>query len=182
MPTVLLAVLLSVCITTFLLTVLFPALNVTGNVTFYFTTSGAMQAKCMTCPVSLDCCVMSVGMGLTAPIAPCRRPLGGGLVELRHGPRAEHSSRWLQVSHTLQPSVPRLDVQLDQTTVSLAFNLEGEAPTQQQVYAFLPLRSYGLCFIVQVSAPIPPPLPPPPRPPQKNCYAVSSAVFWVHDS
>lgn len=81
----------------------------------------------------------------------CRRPLGGGLVELRHGPRAEHSSRWLQVSHTFQPSVPRLDVQLDQTTVSLAFNLEGEAPTQQQVYAFLPLRSYGLCFIVQVS-------------------------------
>ena len=81
----------------------------------------------------------------------CRRPLGGGLVELRHGPKAEHSSRWLQVSHTFQPSVPRLDVQLDQTTVSLAFNLEGDAPTQQQVYAFLPLRSYGLCFIVQVS-------------------------------
>lgn len=77
--------------------------------------------------------------------------MGGGLVELRHGPKAEHSSRWLQVSHTFQPSVPRLDVQLDQTTVSLAFNLEGDAPTQQQVYAFLPLRSYGLCFIVQVS-------------------------------
>lgn len=73
-------------------------------------------------------------------------------MELRHGPKAEHSSRWLQVSHTFQPSVPRLDVQLDQTTVSLAFNLEGEAPTQQQVYAFLPLRSYGLCFIIQVRA------------------------------
>lgn len=80
-----------------------------------------------------------------------RRPLGGGLVELRHGPQAEHVARYLQVSHTFQPSVPRLDVQLDQTTVSLAFNLEGDVPTQQQVYAFLPLRSYGLSFIVQVS-------------------------------
>lgn len=80
----------------------------------------------------------------------CRRPLGGGLVELRHGPQAEHVTRYLQVSHTFQPSVPRLDAQLDQTMVSLAFNLEGEVPTQQQVYAFLPLRSYGLSFIVQV--------------------------------
>ena len=81
-----------------------------------------------------------------------RRSLGNGLVELRHGTNAEHASRWLQVSHTFQPSVPRLDVQLEQTTVSLAFNLEGEAPMQQQVYAFLPLRSYGLSFIVQVSS------------------------------
>lgn len=79
-----------------------------------------------------------------------RRPLGGGLVELRHGSQAEHVTRYLQVSHTFQPSVPRLDTQLDQTTVSLAFNLEGDIPTQQQVYAFLPLRSYGLSFIVQV--------------------------------
>lgn len=80
----------------------------------------------------------------------CRRPLGGGVVELRHGPQAEHVTRYLQVSHSLQPSVPRLDVQLDQTSVSLAFNLQGELPSQQQVYAFLPLRSYGLTFIVQV--------------------------------
>ena len=72
------------------------------------------------------------------------------MVELRQGPNAEHASRWLQVSHTFQPSLPRLDVQLDQTTVSLAFSLEGDAPSQQQVYAFLPLRSYGLNFIVQV--------------------------------
>jgi len=84
--------------------------------------------------------------------ASARRPLGNGLVELRHGTNAEHASRWLQVSHTFQPSVPRLDVQLEQTTVSLAFSLEGEAPMQQQVYAFLPLRSYGLSFIVQVSS------------------------------
>ena len=79
-----------------------------------------------------------------------RRSLEGGLVELRQGPNAEHASRWLQVSHAFQPSVPRLDVQLEQTTVSLAFSLEGDAPSQQQVYAFLPLRSYGLTFIVQV--------------------------------
>ena len=84
--------------------------------------------------------------------ASARRSLGNGLVELRHGTNAEHASCWLQVSHTFQPSVPRLDVQLEQTTVSLAFNLEGEAPMQQQVYAFLPLRSYGLSFIVQVSS------------------------------
>lgn len=89
---------------------------------------------------------------LCQPFASARRSLGNGLVELRHGANAEHASRWLQVSHTFQPSVPRLDVQLEQTTVSLAFNLEGEAPMQQQVYAFLPLRSYGLSFIVQVSS------------------------------
>ena len=87
----------------------------------------------------------------SAGMASDRRPLGGALVELRHGPKAEHASRWLQVSHTFQPAVARLEVPLEQTTVSLAFNLEGEEPTQQQVYAFLPLRSYGLCFIVQVT-------------------------------
>ena len=55
------------------------------------------------------------------------------MVELRHGPQAEQVTRYLQVSHTFQPSVPRLDVQLDQTSVSLAFNLQGELPSQQQV-------------------------------------------------
>ncbi|DBA85049.1 TPA: hypothetical protein ACH3X2_005780 [Trebouxia sp. C0005] len=102
----------------------------------------------------LQCIVVNDATAGEASIM-VRRSLGNGLVELRHGANAEHASRWLQVSHTFQPSVPRLDVQLEQTTVSLAFNLEGEAPMQQQVYAFLPLRSYGLSFIVQADFIVP---------------------------
>ncbi len=34
--------------------------------------------------------------------------------------------------------------------MSLAFGLDGEAPSPQDVYAFLPVRRYGLNFMVQV--------------------------------
>ena len=77
--------------------------------------------------------------------------MGKNCMELRSGPRAEHCTTWLRVSGSFQPTVKRLGAALEQTTVSLAFSLDGQAPTQQQVFAFLPLRSYGLKFIVQVS-------------------------------
>jgi hypothetical protein len=44
----------------------------------------------------------------------------------------------------------RLKVRVDSTKVSLAFGLDGEAPQQQDVFAFLPVRRYGLNFVVQV--------------------------------
>ena len=77
--------------------------------------------------------------------------MGKNCMELRSGARAEHCTTWLKVSASFQPTVKRLGAALEQTTVSLAFSLDGQAPTQQQVFAFLPLRSYGLKFIVQVS-------------------------------
>lgn len=46
--------------------------------------------------------------------------------------------------------VKRLDVDLKETELALAFELDTEQIHQQQVFAFLPLRSYGLRFIVQV--------------------------------
>jgi hypothetical protein len=36
-----------------------------------------------------------------------------------------------------------------ETSVALAFGLSAPAPTAQPVYAFLPMRSYGLRFMVQ---------------------------------
>jgi hypothetical protein len=44
----------------------------------------------------------------------------------------------------------RLKVRVDSTKVSLAFALDGDAPQQQDVFAFLPVRRYGLNFVVQV--------------------------------
>ncbi len=85
------------------------------------------------------------------PHIPCRRDVGKNCMELRSGTHAEHCTTWLKVSGSFQPTVKRLGAALEQTTVSLAFSLDGQAPTQQQVFAFLPLRSYGLKFIVQVS-------------------------------
>jgi hypothetical protein len=64
------------------------------------------------------------------------------------------------------PNLPRLDVSVDTTDVCLAFKLRTDLlqapeqqatgslphqrPAQQPVFAFLPLRSYGLRFVVQV--------------------------------
>lgn len=46
--------------------------------------------------------------------------------------------------------VKRLEVDMAETDLSLAFELNMEQLSQQQVFAFLPLRKYGLRFIVQV--------------------------------
>jgi hypothetical protein len=40
-------------------------------------------------------------------------------------------------------------VQVPETSVALAFGLSAASPGQQPVYAFLPMRSYGLRFMVQ---------------------------------
>lgn len=45
----------------------------------------------------------------------------------------------------------RLKYRVDETKASLAFGLNGEAPAPQDVYAFLPVRRYGLNFMVHVS-------------------------------
>ena len=77
--------------------------------------------------------------------------LSHGVVELRHGPEAQHATQWLMVRHTVQPHSKRLDVVVEDTELALAFELCAEAPRQQPVFAFLPLRRYGLRFIIQVT-------------------------------
>lgn len=58
----------------------------------------------------------------------------------------------------LEPTVTRLGVSVAHTRVSLAFATApalyaGSArPPQQPVFAYLPLRSYGLRFVAQVRA------------------------------
>eukprot|EP00775_Hariotina_reticulata_P013386 gene13386-13513_t len=61
----------------------------------------------------------------------------------------EEESHWLLVSETFTPDIPRLRYAVDETKVTLAFGLDGEGPKQQEVYAFLPVRRYGLNFMVQ---------------------------------
>lgn len=56
--------------------------------------------------------------------------------------------------HALIVGVKRLDVEVEHTDLALAFELNSEQLSQQQVFAFLPLRRYGLRFIVQVTTPI----------------------------
>jgi hypothetical protein len=45
----------------------------------------------------------------------------------------------------------RLEVEVGATSVSLGFALGGSGPTEQSVYAFLPVRRCGLKFMLQVS-------------------------------
>ena len=79
------------------------------------------------------------------------KQLPNGVVELRHGAQAQHATKWLMVRQTVQPHSKRLDVVVENTELAMAFELCEEAPSQQQVFAFLPLRRYGLRFIIQVS-------------------------------
>lgn len=46
------------------------------------------------------------------------RDLGGGVLELLHG---DSSQRWLVVKRTVVPSVPRLEVKVSETEVSVKF-------------------------------------------------------------
>jgi hypothetical protein len=41
-------------------------------------------------------------------------------------------------------------VHVKKTAVALAFALDGLQPAEQEVYAYLPVRRYGLNFVVQV--------------------------------
>lgn len=44
----------------------------------------------------------------------------------------------------------RLGYEVEATTVALAFGIHEPLPSQKEVFAFLPVRRYGLNFIVQV--------------------------------
>ncbi|KAG9139131.1 hypothetical protein Leryth_019106 [Lithospermum erythrorhizon] len=77
--------------------------------------------------------------------------VGDGLVKVFLG---EQKMTWLVVSHKLQADTIRSDVQT--TEISIAFTLdetdEGQYIPhleQQPVFAYLPLRTYGLKFILQ---------------------------------
>ncbi|PSC67387.1 hypothetical protein C2E20_8948 isoform B [Micractinium conductrix] len=97
-------------------------------------------------------CTVVTGKGARRQVSNVmvKQRLGGGLVELRHGSQAQHAARWLVVSRQLAGiTVPRKEDRVESTVVALGFCLEGQVPGQQQVFAFLPLCSYGLRFIVQ---------------------------------
>ncbi|XP_031403779.1 protein NO VEIN isoform X1 [Punica granatum] len=77
--------------------------------------------------------------------------LENGLVRVSHG---KERMTWLVVSEKLQADFIRHDVQL--TEIALAFTLKESEDgyyipslEQQPVFAFLPLRTYGLKFILQ---------------------------------
>ncbi|KAK1285568.1 hypothetical protein QJS10_CPB20g01144 [Acorus calamus] len=80
-----------------------------------------------------------------------RETLGDGIVRVSHG---NELLSWLVVSQKLQANSIRPDVEI--TEISVAFTLHlsdtGEYEPhldQQPVFAFLPLRTYGLKFILQ---------------------------------
>ncbi|KAK3004440.1 hypothetical protein RJ639_020202 [Escallonia herrerae] len=77
--------------------------------------------------------------------------LGGGIVNVSVG---KEKMSWLVVSHRLQANGIRPDVQ--STEISVAFTLQESCDgnyipnlEHQPVFAFLPLRTYGLKFILQ---------------------------------
>lgn len=77
--------------------------------------------------------------------------VGNGIIKVSHG---EEKMTWLVVSQKLKADVFRHDVQ--STEISIAFTLQEQengiySPflDQQPVFAFLPLRMYGLKFIIQ---------------------------------
>ncbi|XP_019445357.1 PREDICTED: uncharacterized protein LOC109349123 [Lupinus angustifolius] len=76
--------------------------------------------------------------------------LGDGIVKVSHG---KEKMTWFVVSQKLKTNSIRFDVHT--TEISLAFTLQesdnGYSPCldQQPVFAFLPLRTYGLKFILQ---------------------------------
>ncbi|XP_026387919.1 uncharacterized protein LOC113283008 [Papaver somniferum] len=80
-----------------------------------------------------------------------RETLEDGIVKISHG---KEKLSWFVASQKLHGSVLRPDVQT--TEISIAFTLDESADgqykphlEQQPVFAFLPLRTYGLKFILQ---------------------------------
>lgn len=80
-----------------------------------------------------------------------REDLANGLVRVVHD---KGHATWLVARHQVLAGVPRPNIL--ETEIALAFPLEDlidgnykAVAEQQQVFAFLPLRSYGLRFIVQ---------------------------------
>ncbi|XP_068634476.1 protein NO VEIN [Aristolochia californica] len=80
-----------------------------------------------------------------------RETVGNGIIKVSHG---SEKMSWLLVRQKLHSGVVRPEVQM--TEIAIAFTLEesnnGEYKpylSQQPVFAFLPLRTYGLKFILQ---------------------------------
>ncbi|KAI3925956.1 hypothetical protein MKW98_028092 [Papaver atlanticum] len=80
-----------------------------------------------------------------------RESLGGGIIRVSQG---KEKTSWFVASQKLDASVIRPDVQT--TEIAIAFTLDESANgqykphlEQQPVFAFLPLRTYGLKFILQ---------------------------------
>jgi hypothetical protein len=75
--------------------------------------------------------------------------LGGGVVEVCSN---EKSSRYLTATCSISPKVSRLDVTVESTDVVVAIPLLRNAShlvEQQEVFSYLPVRSYGFRFVVQ---------------------------------
>ncbi|KAK9665674.1 hypothetical protein RND81_14G128100 [Saponaria officinalis] len=77
--------------------------------------------------------------------------LGNGIVRVSIG---EEKLTWFVASYKLHPKISRLNAEM--TEISIAFTLEETGNgdykpvlAQQPVFAFLPLRAYGLKFILQ---------------------------------
>ncbi|KAJ7984929.1 hypothetical protein DPEC_G00359850 [Dallia pectoralis] len=82
-----------------------------------------------------------------------RRDLSHNVLEVEH---SEGTERWLVVKHTLHPT--KIKEEVESTELALAFQLGEDiraAPQKQQVFAYLPLRSFGFRFIIQGDFDIP---------------------------
>ncbi|XP_061665744.1 uncharacterized protein wu:fj29h11 isoform X2 [Syngnathoides biaculeatus] len=87
-----------------------------------------------------------------------RKDLDHNVLEVEH---SDGTERWLVVKTTLQPKMLKENV--DSTELALAFQLTYDKsgsdimsqPQKQPVFAYLPLRSFGLRFIVQGDFDIP---------------------------
>lgn len=97
------------------------------------------------------CCIKFRNMLDDSFVIMKKETLGNGIVKVSHG---KETMSWLVVTEKLQASVVRPDVQ--STEIAMAFTLQESEDGvytphlfQQPVFAFLPLRKYGLKFILQ---------------------------------
>ncbi|XP_038073872.1 uncharacterized protein LOC119741972 [Patiria miniata] len=80
-----------------------------------------------------------------------RRDKGGNVVEIRH---SKHTDSWLLIKKCLDAAKLQR-VGIESTELGLAFPLSDGMSSEQNVFAFLPLRSYGFRFIIQGDFDIP---------------------------
>jgi hypothetical protein len=87
-----------------------------------------------------------------------RRELERGVVEVSADGEA---ARYLTATRSIKPAVPRLDVVVESTDVVVAISLPSPGPAgpagpcPQEVFAFLPVRSYGFRFVLQADFVLP---------------------------
>ncbi|XP_021745800.1 uncharacterized protein LOC110711690 isoform X2 [Chenopodium quinoa] len=83
--------------------------------------------------------------------------LGDGIVKVSHG---KEQMTWFVASNKLHPKVIRSNVHMTEISMALTLNetMNGDYEpflSQQPVFAFLPLRTYGLKFILQADFVLP---------------------------